>query len=53
LEKYNVSYIYLSDSVSAQVQEWRNNYDAYLFLSSPHYELAFNENNVWVIKVIY
>ena len=53
LEKYNVSYIYLSDSVSAQVQEWRNNYDAYLFLSSPHFELAFNENNAWVIKVIY
>jgi len=53
LEKYNVSYIYLSDSVSAQVQEWRNNYDAYLFLSSPHYEVAFNENNAWVIKVIY
>ncbi len=53
LKKYNISYIYLSDSVSAQVQEWRNNYDAYLFLSSPHYELAFNENNAWVIKVIY
>lgn len=53
LKKYDVSYIYLSNKVSAQVLEWRNNYDAHLFLQSPHYELAFNEDNAWVIKVIY
>jgi hypothetical protein len=52
LKKYDVSYIYLSNNVSAQVQEWRNNYDANLFLQSPHYELAFNEENAWVIRVI-
>jgi hypothetical protein len=53
LRHYNVSYIYLSNSVSAQVEKWRDNYDAHLFLQSPHYELAFNEDNAWVIKVIY
>lgn len=53
LKKYDVSYIYLSNHVSHQVEEWRNNYDAYLFLQSPHYKLAFNEDNAWVIKVIY
>jgi asparagine N-glycosylation enzyme membrane subunit Stt3 len=53
LRKYNVSYIYLSNNVSAQVEEWRDNYDAHLFLQSPHYELAFNEDNAWVIKVVY
>jgi hypothetical protein len=53
LKKYDASYIYLSNNVSAQVQEWRNNYDAHLFLQSSHYELAFNEDNAWVIKVIY
>jgi len=52
LKKYDVSYIYLSNNVSAQVQEWRNTYDAHLFLQSPHYELAFNEENAWVIRVI-
>jgi len=53
LQKYDVSYIYLSNQYSGQVEEWRNNYDAYLFLQSPHYELAFNEDNAWVIRVIY
>ena len=53
LKKYDASYIYLSNNVSAQVQEWRNNYDAYVFLQSSHYELAFNEDNAWVIRVIY
>jgi hypothetical protein len=53
LKKYDVSYIYLSNHVSDQVEEWRNNYDAYLFLQSPHYKLAFNEDNAWVIRVIY
>jgi hypothetical protein len=53
LKKYNVSYIYLSNHVDAQVEQWRNNYDAYLFLQSPHYKLAFNEDNAWIIKVIY
>jgi hypothetical protein len=53
LKKYDVSYIYLSNRVSDQVEEWRNNYDAYLFLQSPHYKLAFNEDNAWVIRVIY
>jgi len=52
LKKYDVSYIYLSNNVSAQVQEWRNKYNARLFLQSPHYELAFNEENAWVIRVI-
>jgi uncharacterized membrane protein len=53
LEKYDVSYIYLSNRVNAQVDQWRNNYNAHLFLQSPHYELAFNEDNAWVIRVIY
>lgn len=53
LKKYNVSYIYLSNIVSAQVEKWRNNYDPSLFLRSPHYKLAFNEENAWVIKVVY
>ena len=53
LGKYDVSYIYLSSVVSAQVEELRANYDPYLFLQSPHYELAFNQDNAWVIKVIY
>jgi hypothetical protein len=53
LERYAVSYIYLSDQHSDQVEEWRNNYDAYKFLQSPHYELAFNEDDAWVIRVIY
>jgi hypothetical protein len=53
LKKYDASYIYLSNNVSAQVQDWRNNFDAYLFLQSSHYELAFNEDNAWVIRVIY
>jgi len=53
LKQYNVSYIYLSDHVSSQVQDWRNNYDPQLFLQSTHYELAFNQDNAWVIKVIY
>jgi hypothetical protein len=53
LKKYNASYIYLSDYASPQVQKWRNNYNASLFLESAHYELAFNEENAWVIKVIY
>ncbi len=53
LRKYDVSYIYLSNNVSAQVEEWRDNYDAHLFLQSAHYELAFNEDNAWVIKVVY
>ena len=52
LKKYDVSYIYLSNNVSAQVQDWRNKYDANVFLQSPHYELAFNEDNAWVIRVI-
>jgi len=53
LKKYDASYIYLSNNVSAQVQEWRNNYEPHLFLQSSHYELAFNEDNAWVIRVIY
>lgn len=53
LKKYNVSYIYLSNTVSSQVQYWRNNFDPNLFLQSPHYEVAFNEDNAWVLKVIY
>jgi hypothetical protein len=53
LQKYNVSYIYLSDIVSDQVLEWRNNYEPSLFLESPHYKLAFNQDNAWIIKVIY
>lgn len=53
LKKYEVSYIYLSNDWSVQVEKWRNNYEPYLFLQSPHYELAFNEENAWVIKVIY
>ncbi len=53
LKKYEVSYIYLSNNYSVQVEEWRNNYDANLFLQSPHYELAFNEENAWVIRVIF
>jgi uncharacterized membrane protein len=53
LKKYDVSYIYLSNHVDSQVEAWRNNYDAHLFLQSPHYELAFNEDNAWVIRVIY
>ena len=52
LERHNVSYIFLSNHVSAQVQEWRNNFDAHKFLSSSHYELAFNEEDAWVIRVI-
>ncbi len=53
LKKYEVSYIYLSNHYSDQVEEWRSNYDARLFLQSPHYMLAFNEENAWVIRVIY
>jgi hypothetical protein len=53
LGKYGVSYIYLSNRVTDQVEEWRDNYDARLFLQSPHYELAYNEKNAWVIHVIY
>jgi len=53
LKKYEVSYIYLSNHYSVQVEEWRKNYDAHLFLKSPHYELAFNEENAWVIRVIF
>ena len=53
LKKYEVSYIYLSNNYTDQVKEWRNNYDARLFLQSPHYELAYNEENAWVIQVIY
>ena len=53
LQKYNVSYIYLSNHYSRQVEEWRNMYNVYSFLQSAHYELAFNEDNAWIIKVIY
>ena len=53
LKKYEVSYIYLSNNCSVQVEKWRNNYNSSLFLQSPHYELAFNEQNAWVIRVIY
>jgi uncharacterized membrane protein len=53
LKKYDASYIYLSNNVSAQVQEWRNNFDTNLFLQSSHYELSFNEDNAWIIRVIY
>ena len=53
LKKYNVSYIYISNQYSAQVEEWRDNYDAQFFLQGPHYELAFNEDNAWVIRVVY
>ena len=53
LKNYGVSYIYLSNRYTDQVEEWRNNYDARLFLQSPHYELAYNEENAWVIQVIY
>jgi hypothetical protein len=53
LKQYNVSYIFLSNNVSIQAEEWRDNYNASLFLQSPHYELAFNQDNAWVINVIY
>jgi len=53
LKKYDVSYIYLSNIVSAQTEEWRENYDPQLFLQSPHYELEFNEEDAWVFKVVY
>ena len=53
LRKYDISFIYLSNQVSGQVQEWRSNYDPDLFLQSSHYELAFNEDNAWVLRVIY
>jgi hypothetical protein len=53
LKQYNVSYIFLSNNVSIQAKEWRDHYNAYLFLQSPHYELAFNQDNAWVIRVIY
>lgn len=53
LKNYNVSFIYLSNIVSDQVQNWRNNYDPQLFIQSPHYDLAFNEENAWIFKVIY
>jgi uncharacterized membrane protein len=53
LKKYNVSYIYLSNVVSNQAEEWRDNFDPHLFLQSPHYEVAFNQDNAWVIRVIY
>lgn len=53
LKKYEASYIYLSNNCSVPVEKWRNNYNSSLFLQSPHYELAFNEENAWVIKVIY
>jgi hypothetical protein len=53
LKKYEVSYIYLSNRYNIQIEEWRNNYNASLFLQSPHYELAYNEENAWIIRVIY
>ena len=53
LKKYEVSYIYLSNRYNIQIEEWRKNYDASLFLQSPHYELAYNEDNAWIIRVIY
>ena len=53
LQKYDVSFIYLSNNVSRQVQSWRDNYNATLFLQSLHYQAAFNEDNAWVLKVIY
>ena len=53
LKKYEVSYIFLSNDYHVQVEEWRNNYDANLFLQSPHYELAFNKENAWIIRVIF
>ncbi len=53
LKKYNVSYIFLSNTVSDQVLEWRNNYEPDLFLESAHYELVFNQDNAWIIRVIY
>ena len=53
LKQYDVSYIFLSNNVSIQAEGWRDNYNAYLFLQSPHYELAFNQDNAWVIRVIY
>jgi hypothetical protein len=53
LHKYNISYLYFSNQYSAQVEGWRDNYDAQFFLQGSHYELAFNEDNAWVIRVIY
>jgi hypothetical protein len=53
LHKYDVSYVYLSNNVSSQVQAWRDNYDPQLFLQSVHYQVAFNEDNAWVIRVSY
>ncbi len=53
LEKYDVSYIYLSNRVSGQVEVWRNNYDVDLFLHSSHYKVEFNEENAWIFSVIY
>ncbi|MCW4002687.1 MAG: hypothetical protein NWE95_02085 [Candidatus Bathyarchaeota archaeon] len=53
LKKYNASYIYLSNYASHQVQKWRDNYNVTLFLESAHYELVFNEEDAWVIKINY
>jgi hypothetical protein len=53
LKNYNVTYVYLSNKVSTQVVQWRQNYNPQLFLQSTHYELAFNEDNAWIFKVIY
>ena len=53
LQKYQTSYIYLSDKYSGQVEEIRKSYNVSLFLQSSHYELAFNEENAWIIRVIY
>lgn len=53
LKCYNVSYIFLSNKYSDQVQQWRTMYDPQLFLESPHYEKAFNQENAWILKVKY
>ena len=53
LKQYDASYIFLSNNVSTQAQEWRDHYNPHLFLQSPHYELAFNQENAWIIKVLY
>jgi hypothetical protein len=53
LKNYNVTYVYLSNKVSTQVVQWRQNYNPQLFLQSSHYELAFNEDNALIFKVIY
>jgi uncharacterized membrane protein len=53
LQSYNVSYVYLSNQCSKQVQSWRNNYNPDLFLESAHYKLVFNDDNAWIFKVTY